>query len=369
MDKRTNTARWVEARRHWRVDVQRDGLRRSFFSSTPGRAGQREANEKADAWIAAGAAAVHDTRCGELLDQYAERLRIAVSYNYWRDEECAIRLRVKPLIGHIKIGQLTQDHLQHVLDVAAAGKSARGTPLSKKTLQNLRATLTAFVKYCRKRGLTTLFPEDLTISRRAPVREKRILQPVDLAKLFSSDLTVWRGKEITDPLVHAYRFAVLTGLRPGELLGLEWRDIRDGMVRVRRSINDRGETTSGKNNNAQRTFALYPLAQQELRLQAAAGPRVFPVSDQKTFRRHWYAYCDHNGIPRVTPYELRHTFVSMVQDLGELETRQLVGHSQSMDTYGVYGHTFGDARRRTADHLQEIVSEILASEVSNASAG
>ena len=363
MDKRTNTARWVEARRHWRVDVQRDGLRRSFFSSTPGRAGQREANEKADRWITGGAMEDPGARCAELLDQYAERLRIAVSYDYYRREESRIRLWIKPVIGRIRVEDLTQEHLQRVLDLAGAAKGARGEPLAKKSLQNLRATLTAFVKYCRRRGLTTLFPEDLTISRRAPVREKRILQPADLAKLFASDKTLWRGKEITDPLVHAYRIAVLTGLRPGELLGLEWDDIRGDLVRVRRSVNDRGEITAGKNGNAQRTFALYPLAQQELRLQAVTGPRIFPVSDQTQYRRHWYAYCDHNGIPRVTPYELRHTFVSMIQDLGELETKQLVGHSRSMDTYGVYGHAFGDARHRTADRLQEIVAEILKSEV------
>ena len=30
---------------------QKDGLRKTFYSSTPGRTGQREANAKADAWL------------------------------------------------------------------------------------------------------------------------------------------------------------------------------------------------------------------------------------------------------------------------------------------------------------------------------
>ena len=33
----------------WRIDVQQDGKRKSFYSSRPGRTGQREANAKADA--------------------------------------------------------------------------------------------------------------------------------------------------------------------------------------------------------------------------------------------------------------------------------------------------------------------------------
>ena len=37
MGKRTNTAAWQEKQGRWRIDVQKDGKRRSFYSSTPGR--------------------------------------------------------------------------------------------------------------------------------------------------------------------------------------------------------------------------------------------------------------------------------------------------------------------------------------------
>ena len=51
MGKRTNTAQWVESTQRWRVSVQKDGVRKQFYSSRPGRTGQREANAKADAWL------------------------------------------------------------------------------------------------------------------------------------------------------------------------------------------------------------------------------------------------------------------------------------------------------------------------------
>ena len=35
MTTRTNTAKWTGTR--WRIDVQKDGTRKSFYSSTPGR--------------------------------------------------------------------------------------------------------------------------------------------------------------------------------------------------------------------------------------------------------------------------------------------------------------------------------------------
>ena len=54
MSKRTNTAQWQEKFQRWRIAVQKDGVRKFFYSSTPGRNGQREANRKADAWLEEG---------------------------------------------------------------------------------------------------------------------------------------------------------------------------------------------------------------------------------------------------------------------------------------------------------------------------
>ena len=56
MGKRTNTAVWEEKYQRWRIAVQKDGVRKQFYSSTPGRTGQREANAKADAWLEDGIA-------------------------------------------------------------------------------------------------------------------------------------------------------------------------------------------------------------------------------------------------------------------------------------------------------------------------
>ena len=49
--KRTNTAKWIESARRWQINVQKDGVRKTFTSAKPGRTGQREANRKADDWL------------------------------------------------------------------------------------------------------------------------------------------------------------------------------------------------------------------------------------------------------------------------------------------------------------------------------
>ena len=72
---RTNEARWDEARKRWRIDVQRDGKRRPFYSAIPGRKGKAECHYKADEWLEEGGEG-GNLRCGILLE------RCPVSYTH-----------------------------------------------------------------------------------------------------------------------------------------------------------------------------------------------------------------------------------------------------------------------------------------------
>lgn len=65
-------------------------------------------------------------------------------------------------------------------------------------------------------------------------------------------------------------------------------------------------------------------------------------------------------MPPVTPYELRHTFVSAVKTLPEGYLKRLVGHSKDMDTYGVYSHEMTTDDAETAAMVQDIFKGILA---------
>lgn len=109
----------------------------------------------------------------------------------------------------------------------------------------IRSTEASFVKWCRKNRYTTLFPE-LSIPKNARFGEKTILQPNALKTLFDVDTRLWYDKRIFDDYIYAYRFAVSTGVRPGELVGLWYGDIKGNTVNLRRSINVQGEVTTGK---------------------------------------------------------------------------------------------------------------------------
>lgn len=355
MSKRTNTAQWEEKHQRWRIAVQKDGVRKQFYSSTPGRTGQREANKKADDWLE-NDIAVKSGRVENVYALWIEDIKLTTSQGNWKPIESRWRTWVLPIIGKKKVNALNDADLQTVINkAAAAGKS-------RKTLQLLSSDLRSFCKYCRKARLSTYLPEDVQIPAGARYKGKNVLQPADLVKLFSVDTTLYRGKRVHDDFICAYRFAALTGLRPGELLGLRWADVQGNTVNVRRSINIHGEETRGKNDNAIRSFVLSGLARAVLEQQRqVTGTResVFEISSELYFWKRWQKYCMANEIERVSLYSLRHTFVSAVKSLPEGEIKELVGHSQNMDTLGQYSHALTGDAENTAQAVNTVFLKLL----------
>lgn len=362
--KRTNTATWYESKRRWQIKVQKNGIRKTFYRRFPGRAGQRECNAKADAWLDDGVENPN-TKLSRLTAEYLENLKLTASTSHYTQYEKYLRLYIDPKIGNVRISDLHEQHLQSVIDYGYSKK------LAKKALQNIRGCITAFMKYCRKCKYTTLFPEDLTIPRGAVSKPKSILQPDDLRKLFNIDSTEYRGKPAHELFINAYRFEVSTGLRPGEVIGLKWSDIANSTVFLKRSINVYGEETNGKNENAQRIFTLTEISRAILNVQREHQEQngietecVFSdeygecVKENRYYKR-WVHYCEVNGIQKTTAYEMRHTFVSVVKSLPEGYLKQLVGHSKDMDTYGVYSHEFLGDSKKTAELVEDIFGKIL----------
>lgn len=345
--KRTNTATWDEKNKRWRIAVQKDGVRKNFYSSTPGRTGQREANKKADDWLEKDIADPKlkvDTAYNAFLDDRDG----LVAYQNVRNQKVRYENHIKPMIGSKRISELDENDIQNVINSAYKSKK-----LSEKTLKNIRGDISSFLKYCRKRKYTTLMPEDIKIPSAAVEKEKTILQPEDLKKLFTIDTTNYRGHVVNEEYIYAFRFQVLTGLRPGELLGIKESDINfdKNVLNIQRSIDIDGKVTPGKNKNAKRSINLTPEAVKIIKQHIATYGKseyLFNIFSQKRYLKHLDRYSTSNELTHVTPYELRHTFVSIAKTLPEGYVKSLVGHSQNMDTFGVYGHYLeGDSEKET----------------------
>ncbi len=391
MSIRKNEAVWIENRQLWRINVQSEGERRSFYDPTPGKKGKVLCEQKADKWLEEKLVN-ENTRTEVLLDRWYKKLQLSTSLSNCIQYEKYIRLYITPVMGLKRISRINQSDLQSVIDNAYAlpdsvkhprkkKKDPKESPsdeeitpkkLAYKTLCNIRACLMAFIKYCRDIKATTMHPETLTIPAAAEKHEKTIAEPDDIVKLFTVSTTLYRNKRIEDRYIHAYRFCVLTGVRPGELIALKSDNIQDKRVKITQSINNYKQTTKGKNDNARRTYslddhALRVLAEQSemLKLLSQISPYVFPSKTlgpmtQERFRKSWKQYCKSNGISGAnTPYELRHTFVSVNTDMPEALKKLVIGHSKGMDTEGIYGHEKADDMEKAAEHISAAFRKIL----------
>ena len=156
-------------------------------------------------------------------------------------------------------------------------------------------------------------------------------------------------------------FAAATGLRPGEWLALEWRDVDcdQRVVYVRRSYRN-GRVKYPKTETSMRAVPLQARALAALdALPKERGSLVFPASDGGHFdlhnfrNRHWRPAQEAAGIePRRRVYDLRHTFATFALRAGisTFDLSRYMGASLTMiDRH--YGHLARDGREHAIQLL------------------
>lgn len=365
---RSAEAKWIEKEKRWCVQVQSNGIRRRFYSPISGKKGKVQAERKADEWLS-----MESIRAGVRVDtawrSYLEYLESeGIETNQYKSIGNA---HISPSIGRKRVQDVTEYDLQMILT------NGFNNGLAQKTLKNIKGCISSFLKFCRMRKLTSLYPENIKVNKKAKKPSKQTMQPDTLSVLFSKDITAYRGKECFDWFIYAYRFQVSTGLRPSELLALKKSDVNEDnqTVCITRGYRGKGVFSEGKNENASRIIVLndYAFEAYKNQLDLLKQNKVrcvwlFPDRDKKicehiTYEKNLHRYCEHNGLPLYTPYELRHTYISVNRYMPEELLKLQVGHSAAMDTRGVYGHEIDGDSVMAAELSGNAFSDILKKKV------
>lgn len=341
-----NAPKWDGKR--WRIRVMKEGRSFSFSSSVPGPKGRREVLKKYDQWYygeASGEKTVGRVAHEFLEDVKARRGETSEAYTQY---ERYIRLYIAPRIAQKKICKVTLRDWQSVINEA----SGSNKPLSEKTLKNLRGIIKGIIKFGYEDYQCELLRGDLYIPKGHSRKEKEILQKDDVKRLFEpSDL--WYH--------NLFLLGCLTGMRPGELLGLKVSDINNDIITIRRAVNAAGQITEGKNENARRVIPIGTMTREILDKTIKRNEEyklhtewIFCSPDgskgnQSSMRNHWLKLKAERNLPGSV-YSLRHTFISMMKNvLPEQSIKDIVGHSVSMTTFETYGHFVDGDQKRAAE--------------------
>lgn len=347
--------RWDGKR--WRIQIRHEGRRLSFSSNVPGPKGRKECQRKFDAWYygeASGEKSVSRVASEFLNDVKARRGETSEAYIQY---ERYIRLYVAPVCGQKKICKMTLRDWQSLINEAQGRKK----PLSEKSLKSLRGIIMQIIKFGYQDYQCELLRGDLYIPKGHFKKEKEYLQKDDVRRLLEPS-ELWYH-----PL---FAFLVLTGMRPGEALGLKLGDVQQDRVYIQRSVSASGKITDCKNKNARRMIPIGDLASAILRKTIKRNEDynlrtewIFCSPDgskgnQSTMRNHWSILKRERDLPG-TVYSLRHTFISLMKSVMPEQTiKDIVGHSVSMDTFGTYGHIVDGEQRKAASIIDLTFKEV-----------
>jgi len=164
--------------------------------------------------------------------------------------------------------------------------------------------------------------------------------------------------------------AAIAGLRIGEILALRW-----GRVHLDRDTVEIEETCykgvfgSPKSRASRRTAPLAPVAVHALQAhrsrcaETSADALVFcdyngePLSADNLRKKRLASACRRGGVRRIDWHTLRHTYSTLLHDLGTpVKVQQtLLGHSSAATTMDVYTHPVSESERDAVAKLGKVL--------------
>jgi integrase len=293
----------------------------------------------------------------EVAEQWFEskhRLRPYTRLNY----RATLDRILVPRFGPMRVAAITPEH------VAALIRELEQSGLAPATITDYTKPLSGTLSYAVRRGLIGVNPCSLLTRDDRPRPQEH--KPDH----------VWNDSEI-DALVHAagclarkpaarydytppLKMALATGLRLGELLGLQWGDVdlHAGELHVRRQWTRLSEYAPPKTRAAVRRVPLssdivkYLSEHKLVSRHSKDGEPVFaaksgrPLAHRNATGRGFAGAAKEAGLEGVSFHSMRHAFASRMINRGISPTvlAKLMGHESSAITERRYIHLFDQQR-------------------------
>jgi integrase len=344
-------------------DVNGKRRRRTVYGVTKKEVQDKLRNLQDD--VAAGIVKTPEReKLGDYLTRWLENTaRPSVRRNTYASYEQTIRLHIKEHIGGVRLADVTPAHVQGLY---AAMERAGDSPRMR---QLTHAVLRRALRQALRWGLIARNPCDAVEPPRVPKREMMAFGPAEVERF----LAAAAGEQLEAIFV----LAVASGLRQGELFGLQWPDVDldAGVVHVRRQLEERnGELalTEPKSDKGRRRVELPAFA-----VEAMLAHKAKMLADGRLDRTDQPVFCDSHGgwlrksnfirkvfkpvlkragLPDIRFHDLRHTSATLLlaQGVHPKVVQERLGHSQISLTLDTYSHVLPGLQREAANKLDRL---------------
>ena len=277
-----------------------------------------------------------------------------------------IERHIKPLIGNVRLGELTRGDLERFLVDVAEGKTAIDEKNGKRSRSIVRGGKGTASRTLGLVGAILQFAVDRKLRSDNPCRgikrykDKKIERYLSRQELKALGQALLEAqKEGANPYaIAAIRLLLLTGARKNEILSLKW-DWVDF---------DRGMLILPDSKTGAKTIPLGDAAIALLRkVPAQANSQfVFPGTGEKGhligLQKIWEGIREKAGLNSLRLHDLRHHFVSVGASSGEslYILGKLAGHKRP-ETTQRYAHLANDPVRQSANRIASQIDDIVSS--------
>ena len=311
----------------------------------------------------------------ETLDAYLDRWLVAaarprVRERTFDDYVDKLDRYIRPLLGGHKLSELRP------LDIQRAYADLQARPLAPRTIRYAHSILASALKQAVLWHVLLRNPCDVVELPRKVRREMRALAPDEAARFLEAARD--------DRFGVLFAFALTTGMRPEEYLGLQWKDVdlEKGAATVCRTVVWRagggwyfGEPKTSRSRRTiplppslTRQLAAYRRQQAEARLKAGAAYQnkdlVFATGDgtplmlRNLIRRHFRPILLRAKIPTgFRLYDLRHSCATLLLAANEHPkvVSERLGHASITLTLDTYSHVLPSMQQAASDKLEKLL--------------
>jgi len=318
-----------------------------------------------------------------LIKDYAE---IFAANGYWRykrsekkkfytdksmkTRDAVMRNWIVPLWGNINPKHLTVK----TIDMAMMGSTSELTkrPLAGATRNRILSVLSEIYVHLIEEGRLRINPvRDVVRCNSSPEQPRSALPTGDIRKLFPENHAELRRVWRTQKYICAFLILRDTGLRPGELVALRWKDwnseIKFFPILCALESGSKDKIKGTKTGATKPAIITDQTAAEIEALRKKVKPKpedyIFANKHGVPYGTHRLSWNFHKAVERVglnrpelTPYWLRHTFnTRMLETMDENIVKRLTGHNtEAMVRH--YRHADAESLAREASRIRDQVN-------------
>ena len=274
---------------------------------------------------------------------------------------------ILPELGDTQIDDLGRRQISEFLTAHQADGNLRGEALSATSTNLMLTVLNAAFTYACDMELLSANPCD---------RVRRVPGPPSRVEAFTREEQRRLEEAIAvseDRRLFGIRLCLYTGLRIGELLGLEWQDVdmEKGILHIQKTVyrekNAEGEwqlfVDRPKTAASERMVPLPGYLAEDLRIYRRGARSEFVIENKKaermSIRSYQYLFerlTEKAGVRKLNFHALRHTFATRALECGmDIKTlSELMGHKNATITLNRYAHSMMDTKIAAMNKLEKL---------------